>query len=94
MLQLTRCLALDLASYNIRVNCICPGTILTPAVEASIPQLGVDPQVFLEEAGAVAPMKRVGQPREIAFGALFLASDEASFVTGTPLIMDGGWTAR
>ena len=94
VLQLTRCLALDLAPHNIRVNCICPGTILTPAVEASIPQLGMDPQVFLEQAGAVAPMKRVGQPREIAYGALFLASDEASFVTGTPLIMDGGWTAQ
>ena len=94
VIQLTRCLALDLAPHNIRVNCICPGTIMTPAVEASIPQLGVDPAEFLVEAGAVAFMKRVGQPREIAYGALFLASDEASFVTGTPLVMDGGWTAQ
>ena len=94
VMQLTRCLALDLAPYNIRVNCVCPGSVLTPATERHRQFMGADPEEFLAEAGEGNFMKRVADPREIAYGALFLASDEASFVTGTPLVMDGGLTAQ
>ena len=94
VMQLTRCLALDLAPHNIRVNCVCPGSVLTPATERHRRFMGADREEFLAEAGAGNFMKRVADPREIAYGALFLASDEASFVTGTPLVMDGGLTAQ
>ena len=94
VMQLTRCLALDLAPHNIRVNCVCPGSVLTPATERHRRFVGADREEFLAEAGAGNFMKRVASPREIAYGALFLASDEASFVTGTPLVMDGGLTAQ
>ena len=94
VMQLTRCLAMDLAPFNIRVNCVCPGSVLTPATERHRQFVGADPEEFLAEAGASNFMKRVADPREIAYGALFLASDEASFVTGTPLVMDGGLTAQ
>ena len=94
VMQLTRCLALDLAPHNIRVNCVCPGSVLTPATERHRQFMGADPEEFLAEAGGGNFMKRVADPREIAYGALFLASDEASFVTGTPLVMDGGLTAQ
>ena len=94
VLQLTRCLAMDLAPHNIRVNAVCPGSVLTPATERHRQFVGADPEEFLAEAGASNFMKRVADPREIAYGALFLASDEASFVTGTPLVMDGGLTAQ
>ena len=93
LLQLTRCLALDLAPFNIRVNCICPGYILTPSMERHAPYVE-DREKFLKEAASPSFLKRVGQPREIAYGALFLASDESSFVTGAPLVMDGGATAQ
>ena len=91
LLQLTRCLALDLAPYDIRVNCVCPGQIRTPAAERHREFLKADPEEFWRKAAEVCYLKRVGMPREIAYGALFLASEEASYVTGTPLIMDGGW---
>lgn len=94
VMQLTRCLAMDLAPHNIRVNCVCPGAVLTPATERHRRFVGADRDEFLAEAGASNFMKRIADPREIAYGALFLASDEASFVTGAPLIMDGGQTAQ
>ena len=94
LLQLTRCLALDLAKHNIRVNCICPGSIYTPATERHIQFEKADKAEFLKEASESNFLKRVGEPIEIAYGALFLASDESSFVTGTPLVIDGGLTAQ
>ena len=94
VMQLTRCLALDLAPDNIRVNCVCPGAILTPATERHRQFEGRDREEFLAEAANGSFMKRVGDPREVAYGALFLASDEASFITGTPLVIDGGATAQ
>ena len=90
LLQLTRCLALDLAPHNIRVNCVCPGAVQTQASEQHRQFLKSDPEEFRQEAAGASFQKRVGKPKEIAYGVLFLASDEASFVTGTPLIMDGG----
>ena len=94
LLQLTRCLAMDLAEHNIRVNCVCPGSVLTPATERHRRFVNAPREEFLAEAAESSFLKRNGEPREIAYGALFLASDEASFVTGTPLVMDGGATAQ
>ena len=94
LLQLTRCLAMDLAPDKIRVNCVCPGSVLTPATERHRQFVKADRDEFLAEAAGSNFLKRNADPREIAFGALFLASDESSFVTGTPLVMDGGETAQ
>ena len=86
--NLTRGMALDYAENNIRVNCICPGFVETPLVAGVIKTP--------EEYQALAdkhPMRRLGQPEEIAYGALYLASDESAFVTGIALPIDGGYTA-
>ncbi len=92
LIQLTRSAAMDLSPHQVRVNCVCPGSTLTPAFER-IPQLasGDREQVLREMAGSNL-MKRLADPKEIAYGVLFLASDEASFVTGASLVMDGGQT--
>ena len=90
--QLTRCLAMDLAPDNIRVNGVCPGTIKTRATDRHIDSLGLDREEAYREFSEDALMKRMGRPEEIANGVLFLASDEASFVTGAHLVIDGGAT--
>lgn len=92
LLQLTKCLALDLSEYGIRVNCVCPGSIYTPATERHIKFEGADREAFLKSAGEGSFLKRLGKPEEVAYAALFLASDEASFVTGEHLVVDGGAT--
>jgi len=94
LLQLTRCLAMDLAEFDIRVNCVCPGSIYTPATIRHMEFEGTDPDIFLAAAAESSFLKRNGRPEEVAYAALFLASDEASFVTGTPLVVDGGATAH
>lgn len=90
--QLTRCLAMDLSVDNIRVNAVCPGSIRTRATDRHIAELGLDPEESYEEFGQDSLMKRMGKPSEIASGALFLASDEASFMTGAQIVIDGGAT--
>ena len=90
--QLTRCLAMDLAEDNIRVNAVCPGSIRTRATDRHIAELGLDPEESYEGFGQDSLMKRMGKPSEIASGALFLASDEASFMTGAHIVIDGGAT--
>jgi NAD(P)-dependent dehydrogenase (short-subunit alcohol dehydrogenase family) len=92
LLQMTRCMALDLAAENIRVNAICPGEIHTRATDYHIQKLGIDREVALAKLAAVSPMQRMGRPVEVAYAALFLASDESSFVTGAELVVDGGAT--
>jgi NAD(P)-dependent dehydrogenase (short-subunit alcohol dehydrogenase family) len=89
VLLLTKNLAVDLAPKGVRVNCINPGFVETPFTAA----LTSDP---VQNAALVAlhPIGRLAQPEEIANCALFLASDESSFVTGAPLIVDGGYTAQ
>ncbi len=90
--QLTRCLAMDLAKDNIRVNAVCPGAIRTRATDRHIESLGLDPEASYEEFGKDSLMQRMGRPEEIASGVLFLASDEASFMTGAHIVIDGGAT--
>ena len=93
VVALTLALALDYAPHNIRVNCICPATIDTPMLDASL-KLVPDPAAQLKELVAKHPMGRLGRPDEVAYTVLFLASDEASFITGTVLAIDGGRSIR
>ena len=90
--QLTRCLAMDLAKYHIRVNAVCPGAIYTQATVRHMDFMGIDHEEGRELFGKDAVMNRMGEPAEIASGVLFLASDEASFITGEQLVIDGGAT--
>ena len=92
VLQLSKCLAMDLGQYNIRVNSICPGSIRTRASDMHINSLGLDPEKAYEDFGNDAMLKRNGNPIEIAYGALFLASNESSFMTGSEIVIDGGAT--
>jgi NAD(P)-dependent dehydrogenase (short-subunit alcohol dehydrogenase family) len=89
---LTKAMALDHGSQNIRVNCICPGDTDTPLLKEEAQQLGQDLEGFFAEA-ADRPLKRIGQPEDIAQAALYLASDASAFVTGTTLVVDGGGLA-
>ncbi len=86
---LTRAMALDYGSDNIRVNAICPGYIDTPLGDVYF-DAQPDPQLARRKAGALHALGRMGTPMEIAHCALFLASDESSFVTGECLVADGG----
>lgn len=83
--------AVEYAPDKIRVNSIHPGVIRTPMLEAF--QDDAELRQALEAITAVAPLKRAGTPEEVAYCALFLASDESSFVTGSELVVDGGYTA-
>jgi len=87
---LTRTAALEYATKNIRVNCVCPGAIRTPMLERIIDSGYVSEQDYI----AGEPVARMGKPEEIADGVLWLLSDAASFVTGHPMAIDGGWVAR
>lgn len=89
---LTRAMALDHARDGIRINAICPGRVETPWVTARLAEYP-DPKKAYEEMCATQPMGRMGRPAEIAAAALYLASDEAAFLTGTTLTPDGGWSA-
>jgi dihydroanticapsin dehydrogenase len=93
VLQLTRSVALDVVDRRIRANCICPGVIDTPLTDQFLAEAD-DPEALRDEYAAVAPMRRLGTAREIANCILFLASDEASFVTGAALVADGGTVIR
>ncbi|AYJ87067.1 SDR family oxidoreductase [Sphingomonas paeninsulae] len=86
---LTRSAAMRYAAEGIRVNCVCPGAISTPMTESD----SLDPQskAFMAQ---MHPMNRMGEAREIADGVVFLVSDKASFITGHPLAIDGGYVAR
>lgn len=85
---MTRNMAIDYAEWNIRVNCVCPGAVDTPLIAGihAIPPVA-------EAMRRFHALDRFGRPEEIAAAILFLASDDASFVTGHPLVVDGGWTA-
>ena len=94
ILQLSRCLAYDLAPDNIRVNCVCPGAIDTPATARHAASEGLSKEDLVEMLKSLHLIKRLGEPGEVANAIVFLASDEASFITATPLMVDGGYTAH
>jgi meso-butanediol dehydrogenase/(S,S)-butanediol dehydrogenase/diacetyl reductase len=85
---MTKNMALDYGPLGIRVNCLCPGLIETP-----LTKLVFDAEVLRHEMVSWHALGRAGRPEEVAAAALFLASDDASFVTGHALVVDGGWTA-
>ncbi|MDR7485047.1 MAG: SDR family oxidoreductase [Armatimonadota bacterium] len=89
LLQLTRVLAAEYARWNIRVNAICPTMVDTPMARATLASQP-DPAAFLREVERGIPLGRIGRPEEIASVAVFLASDEATFLTGTAVAVDGG----
>lgn len=93
ILQMTRNVALDLAPHNIRVNAVCPGTILTQASYSHMERVGQSFEEWNAEQSASQLLGRVGDVREVAYPVVFLASDEASFITGTHLMVDGGYVA-
>jgi NAD(P)-dependent dehydrogenase (short-subunit alcohol dehydrogenase family) len=81
------------AGYRIRVNSIHPGYIQTPMVEAYV-EAQADPAAARAAIAALHPLGRIGDPDDIAYGVLYLASDESKFVTGAELVIDGGYTAQ
>jgi len=88
---LTKNMAIDYGRCGIRVNCVCPGFVDTPMTQAVFDQEAM--QEYLERFADAHQLGRVAQPEEIAAAALFLASDDASFVTGHAMVVDGGFTA-
>ena len=90
--HLTRSMALDLAKFGIRVNAVCPGSVRTPMFDAAIAKL--DPAKVEEAFTRAYPMGRIAEPAEVAAAVAFLASDDASFVNGVNLPVDGGLTAH
>jgi NAD(P)-dependent dehydrogenase (short-subunit alcohol dehydrogenase family) len=94
LVQMTRNMALDLAPSHIRVNCVCPGTIRTSATDRHMQQTGMTEAAFIAEQAPLHLLNRIGTAREVAYAILFLASDEASFITAATLMVDGGYVAR
>ena len=95
VISLTRSVAIDFATQGIRVNAICPGTVHTPFVEGYLARNFADSADEVRaQLHARQPVGRMGLPEEIAAAALYLAADEAAFVTGSTFVIDGGWTAK
>jgi NAD(P)-dependent dehydrogenase (short-subunit alcohol dehydrogenase family) len=92
VLQMTRNLALDLGSFNIRCNAICPGTILTPATVKHAANLKLTMDEFVADEARKQCLKRLGSPQEVANLTVFLASDLCRFATGASFLVDGGYT--
>jgi dihydroanticapsin dehydrogenase len=94
--NMTRCMALDLAPDNIRVNAVAPGAVWTQIVERLCREAGMDRAAADKDPswGGAHMLQRIADPREIAYAILFLASDEASFITAENLMVDGGYTAK
>lgn len=96
--QLTKSTAIDYAPYNIRVNCICPGTIDTPllhkAVDVYVGLTSSDKQAVYNDLNKIQPLGRIGKPEEIAAAVAFLLSDENSFMTGSLVSVDGGYVCQ
>ena len=93
VLGLTKAIAIDYALDDIRCNCVCPGDMETPMIEQYFDGTD-DPVAARAEMEGAYPGKRIAHPREVAMAAVFLVSDESSFVNGTPILVDGGLTAK
>lgn len=90
--QLTKSMAVDYGPHNIRVNCLCPGLVANDRVMLMLRKAQKDGE--LDKILADYPLGRVGTPEDVAQAAVFLASDEASWITGAAIPVDGGYTAR
>jgi NAD(P)-dependent dehydrogenase (short-subunit alcohol dehydrogenase family) len=93
VLGLTKAIAIDYALDGIRCNCVCPGDMETPMIQQYFDGTD-DPVAAREEMEAAYPGKRIAHPLEVAAAVVFLVSDESSFVNGTPILVDGGLTAK
>ena len=95
VISMTRSIAIDFANQGIRANAICPGTVHTPFVEGFLERnFAGNKDEMRQQLHARQPIGRMGRPEEIATAALYLASDEAALITGSTLVIDGGWTAK
>jgi 2-keto-3-deoxy-L-fuconate dehydrogenase len=92
VIGLTKSIAADYVVHGIRCNAICPGTVKTPSLAQRVAALGGDREQAWKTFISRQPMGRLGEPREIADLAVYLGSDESSFVTGSVHIIDGGWS--
>jgi NAD(P)-dependent dehydrogenase (short-subunit alcohol dehydrogenase family) len=93
VIALTKQVAVEYVEQGIRCNCVCPGTVDSPWVGRLLSQTE-DPQSARAALVARQPIGRLGTPEEVAAAALYLCSDDASFITGSSLVLDGGWTAK
>jgi len=93
VVNLTRALAIDHGPDGIRANCVCPGDIDTPLLREEMRLVGLDPESELTASAAGRPVGRVGRPEDVAAAVAFLGSAESGYITGTTLIIDGGWLA-
>jgi len=91
---MTKCMALDYAKKNIRVNCVCPGEIDTPMFRQEAKSRGIPLEKYRKELCGYHPIGRLGYPEEVANAVAFLASDDASFIIGTAFSVDGGYTCQ
>jgi NAD(P)-dependent dehydrogenase (short-subunit alcohol dehydrogenase family) len=93
VIEMTKCIAIDHAGDGLRANCVCPGRVETPFVAARIREYP-DPEAAYREMTSTQALGRMGRPDEIAAAILYLVSDEAAFVTGSALLIDGGWLVK
>jgi len=91
---MTKCMALDYARKNIRVNCVCPGEIDTPMFRQEAKSRGMPLEEYRKELSECHPIGRLGVPEEVASAVAFLASDEAEFIIGAAFSVDGGYTCQ
>ena len=90
MLQLSRALAVRLGPRGVRVNAVCPGWVRTPMADDSMSMFSADTEVGYARATRFVPLRRPGLPQEVASAVAFLASPDASYITGATLMIDGG----
>jgi len=94
IVNMSKSMAMDLAPFNIRVNCVCPGVINTPALADALAIRGVSREEAEKiDLGHRGMIKRFGEPQEVANAILMAASDEASYMTGSTLVVDGGYAS-
>ena len=91
---MTKCMALDYARKNIRVNCVCPGEIDTPMFRQEARARGLPVEEYRKQLSECHPIGRLGLPEEVANAVAFLASDEAGFIIGAAFSVDGGYTCQ
>ena len=91
-IQMTKCMALDLAPFNVRVNSVCPGCIDTGATKKEAARMGISYDEWTRNAAVKHMLNRIGEPIEVANVILFMASDESSFMTANTILVDGGYT--